>query len=147
MSVAAPAAALQQALAAEHAAVYVEAALGGVTSQASSAELYATLEQGYEFHRTQRDALVARLRQLGQAPVAAEAVYRLPDDLSTPARVRAAALQIERRCTATYASAVAGSAGDVRAESLRALNGSALRELQFGGQPELFPGLAELDDL
>lgn len=140
------ASALQQALAAEHAAVYVEAALGGATSQTSSAQLYAALSQGYEAHRTQRDALIARLQQLGQAPVAAQAVYQVPGDLSTPARVRAAALETERRCTAIYAAVVADSAGDVRAESLRALNEAALRELQFGGEPEPFPGLAELED-
>lgn len=138
--------ALQQALAAEHAAVYVDAALGGVTSQATSPALYAALTQAYESHRRQRDALVARLQQVGEGPVAAEAVYQLPADLSTPDRVRAAALAIERACTATYASAVAGSAGEIRADSVQALRDSALQELQFGGEPEAFPGLAELDD-
>lgn len=140
------AAALQEALAAEHAALYVDAALGGMTSQSSSAGLYTALSQGYEAHRAQRDDLVARLRRLGATPVAAEAVYDLPADLSSPGRIRAAALAVERACTATYATVVAGSAGEIRAESLRALRASALRELQFGGEPGLFPGLGELDD-
>ena len=46
--------ALQEALAAEHAACYVYAALGGTTSQAASPQLFATLSEAYRAHRRDR---------------------------------------------------------------------------------------------
>lgn len=138
--------ALQHTLAAEHAAVYVYGALGGMTSQASAAALYATLTEGYDAHRARRDALVAQLRRRGERPVAAEAVYDLPADLRGGAGVRRAALAVERACAETYAALVSETTGDVRSGALAALTASALRQLDLGGEPQHFPGVAELRD-
>lgn len=136
---------LQDVLAAEHAAVYLYAALAGRTSRSASAPLFTALSAAYDEHRGQRDELTLRLRKLKQTPVASAAAYELPADLSTPARVRAAAARAERACSATWASAVADTSGDLRAVCLDGLTASALRELDFGGSPRPFPGVDELD--
>lgn len=141
---AADASALQESLAAEHAAVYVFAGIGGATSQAAAATLYADLTSAYQAHRLRRDRWDAALRDLDQQPVAAEATYRLPADLASPRQAREAALEVERRCAAVYASLVAASTGDERVEAMTALVESALTQLRFGGEPESFPGVPEL---
>ncbi|UAL28801.1 ferritin-like domain-containing protein [Nocardioides rotundus] len=138
--------ALQHTLAAEHAAVYVYGALGGMTSQASAAALYATLTEGYDAHRTRRDALVAQLGRRGERPVAAEAVYDLPADLAGEGQVRRAARSVERACAETYAALVSETTGDLRSGALAALAESALRELDLGAEPQHFPGVPELRD-
>lgn len=135
---------LQTALAAEHAAVYLYGALGGATSQSSAPALYATLTENYRDHRRRRDNLQAQIRSMGGTPAAAAAVYDVPDDLSSGRRVRAAALDIERGVSATYANLVGATVADSRADALRSLASSALSELRVGGEPTAFPGIAEL---
>ena len=94
--------ALQDALAAEHAAVYVFGVLGAQTSEVEQRTLFDSLLTAYEQHRSARDALVARIQELGVRPVAAAPAYELPNGVSTPAQVVRAALVTERRVTQTY---------------------------------------------
>lgn len=134
-------AALQDVLAAEHAAVYVYSVLGAQTSQSSQATLYAGISSAYLIHRQRRDDLIARIGELGAGPVAASAAYEVPADLSTAARIEAVALRLERACAATYAYAVASTSGGDRGRATTALLDAARREIGFGGKPEAFPGL------
>ena len=132
--------ALQDALAAEHAAVYVFGVLGAQTSEVEQGTLFDSLLTAYEQHRSARDALVARIQELGVRPVAAAPAYELPNGVSTPGQVVRGALVTERRVTQTYGTLVAQTVGDDRSRAVDALDESAVRQLRFGGRPENFPG-------
>jgi hypothetical protein len=137
----APADALQAALAAEHAAVFVYGALGGQTSQSDDPTLYAEVTDAYVTHRGRRDRLIALLEGDGRQPVAAEPGYDLPADLSTPVAIAGRALALERACAETYAFVVASTTAEDRKWAIDALLDTAVRELSFGGKPERLPGL------
>lgn len=136
-----PADALQTALAAEHAAVFVYGALGGQTSRTATPTLYAAITDAYVTHRDRRDELIALLESDGHEPVAAEPGYDLPADLSTSTAVSDRALALERACAATYAFVVASTRDTDRRWAVAALVDAAVRELGFGGKPERLPGL------
>lgn len=131
---------LQSALAAEHAAVYLYAVLGGRTSESGQPTLFAALEDAYDAHLTARDALIARVTAAGGTPVGASAAYALPAGISTPSGVRAAALAVERHCAAAYLTQVPATTGADRTLLVTALGDCAVRELSFGGAPQTFPG-------
>lgn len=133
--------ALQVALAAEHAAVFVYGALGGQTSQSANPTLYAEVTSAYNAHRDRRDELAALVTAAGAEPVAAEPGYDLPADLGSPAAVAARALQLEEAAASTYAYLVASTTGEARAWGVQALLDAAVRGLAFGGRPEQLPGL------
>lgn len=132
--------ALQDVLAAEHAAVYVYGVLGGRTSASQEPSLAATLRQAYADHVAARDALADRVAHAGGRPVGTAVAYRLPHGLDSPAGVRAAALGVERRCAAAYLSRVADVTGDDRRLFVTALGDAAVRELAFDSAPTPFPG-------
>ena len=135
-----PTDALQDALAAEHAAVYVFGVLGAQTSEVEQRTLFDNLLTAYRQHRSARDALVARLQKLGVRPVAAAPSYELPNGVATPQQVVRAALVTERRATQTYGTLVSQTVGDDRSWAVDALDESAVRQLRFRGRPENFPG-------
>ncbi|HYO41060.1 MAG TPA: ferritin-like domain-containing protein [Nocardioidaceae bacterium] len=139
-----PLEALQQALAGEHAAVYVYGVLGGRVSASAEPELAARLTSAYTLHRGRRDHLTGRVRAQGEQPVAAQVSYRLPGPARTAAQLVDAARVTERRCAAVYAAAVAGTSGADRRWAVDALTDAAVRGLSFGGSAEPFPGVAEL---
>ena len=146
-------AALQECLAAEHAAVYGYGVLGGVLAGASSgtdgstsAEVTAFQQlaaAGYVEHRRRRDDLTELISGQGADPVAAEPAYELPKRVTTPEDCRDLALLIEDRCAQTYADAVARSVDEDREFAARALTGCALRAASWGAEADPFPGLAE----
>lgn len=133
--------ALQATLAAEHAAVWLFTTLGGQTSQSSQPQLFDSVTNAYTQHRGRRDLLVRWIRDAGETPVAAEVAYELPNRLRTPAEVKAAGLDIERRCAATYSNLVARTVADEREWAVNALIEASLRELEFGGTPQDLPGI------
>ena len=92
--------ALQTALAAEHAAVYVYGALGARTSESASPLLFAEVADAYATHRAWRDLLVRRLADAGAQPTPAAAIYELPPPTPTAAAVARAALDLELACAA-----------------------------------------------
>lgn len=132
--------ALQDALAAEHAALFLVGYLGAQTSQAAEPALYDELNRSYSAHRLLRDALVTRVQEAGGDPVAAAAAYDLDDVGSDPARIRADALALEQACSATYGFLVANSPGPQRRFAIDSLIETALREVALGGEPRLLPG-------
>ena len=141
-----PVDALQTALAAEHAALHVFGTLGARTSASASPTLYADIRAAYDAHRTSRDLLTSRVRDHGADPVSAEPAYELPDRLDTPEDVTRAALDLERRCEATYAWLVEQTSEADRRLAITSLRNAAIRALAFRGSPEIFPGVAEYAD-
>jgi hypothetical protein len=131
---------LQQTLAAEHAAVFVLAALGGRASALPPSPLRAALDSTYADHVERRDQLRTMIAADGAEPVAAAPAYRLPRRLTTADQIAAEALRIERGCAATYAAMVATS-DDERRWAVDALVATAAGETAFGGRPEALPGL------
>jgi len=138
--------ALQEALAGEHAAVWVYGVLGGQTSQSRTPALYRAVDAAYRAHRGRRDLLERTLRDLGADPVASEVAYELPNPVGNPRQVEAAALLTEQRVAATYADVVARTTANRRRLAIEALTETAVRQLGLRGSPEIFPGAGELAD-
>ncbi len=136
--------ALQTALAAEHAAVYVYGALGARTSESASPLLFAEVADAYATHRAWRDQLTRRLTDAGAQPTPAAAIYELPPPTPTAAAVARAALDLELACARTYAYVVAETVADDRRWALTALTRTAVRETALGGAPAAFPGADDL---
>lgn len=137
-----PIEALQAALAAEHAAVYVVGVLGAQASESRQPTLYATLADSYRAHRRNRDQLSVLITKNGADPVAAEVAYAVPAGLRTAAELSDAALQVERRIVTTFGQLIESTTGAERRWALVALNSAAVRQTEFRGTPEMFPGSA-----
>lgn len=135
--------ALQTALAAEHAALYVYGALGAQTSRSAAPGLFGSVSSAYAEHRGRRDLLTREIGALGADPVASAATYELPAGLGTVAGVTRAALDLERSCATTYAWVVANTVGPRRRWAVEVLTHTAVRELAFRGTPEMLPGADE----
>ncbi len=132
--------ALQDALAAEHAAVWVHGLLGAQTSRSAAPVLADLLAEAYAAHRDRRDLLTALLAADDVEPVAALPAYAVDADLGTPAGVETAALDLERACAVVWASVVERTTGERRRLAIEVLTETAVRELVFRGTPEMFPG-------
>lgn len=136
--------ALQECLAAEHAAVYAYGMLGGVLSgTAAPIETKADADSSHAAHRERRDTLSDELNHLGEEPVSAQASYRLPFRVAREGDCLRLARQVERRTAAVYAYAVAATTGDSRAFAIDALTDCALREVAWGAPLQAFPGVSE----
>ena len=133
--------ALQRTLAAEHAAVYVFAVLGGRAAVLGESPLRPALAAAYDAHLARRNRLRVVVSAAGSDPVAAEPAYDVPRELTTPAQITAEALRVERACVSTYAALVAATTGAERAWAVDTLSAGALAELAFGGPPLPLPGL------
>ncbi|MFF4492088.1 ferritin-like domain-containing protein [Streptomyces sp. NPDC001544] len=133
--------ALQAALAAEHAAVYGYGVVGGRIR----AERRTEARTAYDAHRARRDALVREVRDLGGAPVAADAAYALPFPVpDSEAAVRLAA-ELEERVAGVYSDLVRATTGGRRREAAGVLRETAVRAVRWRGESVAFPGLAERD--
>ncbi|MEU0408677.1 ferritin-like domain-containing protein [Streptomyces griseorubiginosus] len=131
--------ALQQALSAEHAAVYGYGVVGGRIGEARRAEAMAA----YDSHRARRDALARAVRGMGGTPVAAAAAYALPFPVpDSAAAVRLAAV-LEDRVAGVYADVVRATEGERRGTAAGALREAAVRAVRWRGESVAFPGLAE----
>jgi len=136
-----PLEAQQATLAAEHAAVYLYGVFGAQASQSRQPELYARLLDGFRVHRRRRDQLTAAIDRAGAEPVAAEVSYDLPA-MATAPELDNAALLVERRIARTYGQLIESTTAAERRWALVALDDSAVRQLEFRGTPEMFPGTA-----
>lgn len=140
-----PLAALQATLAGEHAAVHLFGFLGARASQSQLPALHARLLDAFRVHRRRRDQLTVMVAALGADPVPSEVAYDLPPSAADPDGVDVpdmnnAALQVERRIARTYGQLIESTAGAERRWALVALDDSAVRQLEFRGTPEMFPG-------
>ncbi|WP_309052107.1 ferritin-like domain-containing protein [Streptomyces sp.] len=131
--------AAQAALAAEHAAVYGYGVVGGRIGTDRKAEATAA----FEAHRARRDALRRTVRDLGGAPVAAAAAYRLPFAVDDPAGAVRLAADLEDRVAGVYSDLVRAAEGPLRAEAAASLREAAVRAVRWRGTGVTFPGLAE----
>jgi hypothetical protein len=130
----------QATLAGEHAAIYLFGVLGAQASQSRQPALYARLLDAFHTHRKRRDQLTTTIAAAGADPVPAEVSYDLPAAMATAAELNDAALQVERRIARTYGQLIESTAGAERRWALVALDDSAVRQLEFRGTPEMFPG-------
>jgi hypothetical protein len=140
-----PVEAQQATLAGEHAAVYLYEVLGAQASQSRQPVLYARLLDAFRVHRKRRDQLTVAIAAAGADPVPSEVSYDLPGPTGSgtdAAELNDAALRVERRIARTYGQLVESTAGAERRWALVALDDSAVRQLEFRGTPEMFPGTA-----
>lgn len=133
--------ALQETLAAEHAAVYAFGVLGGRAAGLSAPLLRGGLATAYDVHVARRDHLRSRVTALGADPVAADPAYGLPRALTTFAEISLEALRVERASVTTYAALVAATTGADRTWAVDTLAAGAVSQLGFGGPAEALPGL------
>ncbi|MEW2067294.1 ferritin-like domain-containing protein [Streptomyces sp. NPDC007346] len=131
--------ATQAALAAEHAAVYGYGVLGGRVPGKRRTEANAA----YDGHRARRDTLMRTVRDLGGAPVAADAAYALPFAVADSASAVRLAAVLEDRVAGVYSDLVRATEGPARAEAAGALREAAVRAARWRGGNVAFPGLAE----
>ncbi|MFJ9405484.1 DUF4439 domain-containing protein [Streptomyces sp. NPDC101393] len=132
-------AAVQAALAAEHAAVYGYGVVGGRVAGDHRKEAQAA----YDGHRAQRDALRRTVRDLGGKPHAAAAAYELPFPVPDAAAAARLAAELEDRLAAVYADLVRAGGAARRKEAAAALRAAAVRAVRWRGSGVAFPGLVE----
>jgi hypothetical protein len=114
---------LQDALAAEHAAVYgygvLGAHLGGAQQTAA--------RQAEQAHRDRRDALTERLTTGGATPTPAAPAYGLPSPVRDGPSALALAVLLEERTGYVWGAALPDLRGTDRATALAALTDCAVR--------------------
>lgn len=132
-------AALQAALAGEHAAVYAYSVIAARVEFVPSVVGLATA--CYAAHRAARDRLVRTLRAGGESPDPTEPGYALPFPVEGPASARRLARLVEDRCAVLHAAVVAATTGPERARGADALVQCATRGLRWGAPPTAFPGV------
>jgi hypothetical protein len=130
-------AALQGALAAEHAAVYGYGVVGAILTGTGQADA----RSAWMAHQLARDTLEAMVTKLGATPVAASAAYRLPFAVTSPATARRLAATLEAGVTRAYLGAVAVDDAAVRSFAARAMQTSASRAAAWSGTTVAFPGM------
>lgn len=128
--------ALQEALAAEDAAIFGYGVAGAYLSGAQRA----TATTCWADHRSARDTLAAMLRALGVQPAAADAVYKLPFAVTGARQAVALAVFLEDGVTAAYLGLVADGRAGLREFGARAMQACAVRAAAWRGSTVAFPG-------
>lgn len=132
-------AALQAALAGEHAAVYAYSVLGGrLEGDSAQARLAG---ESYRGHRASRDALSAALRARRQSPMPTEPGYALPRPVEGVASAAYVARLVEDRCSVLHAALVTSASGHERRLGIEALISCATRGVRWQAAPTAFPGV------
>ena len=130
-------AALQTALAAEHAAVYGYGVAGALLGGADLVNAKAD----WNAHQLARDNLAAMLTRLGATPVAASPAYELPFTVAGAAAARRLAVTLEEGVTRAYLAMVAVSNLDLRFFGAKAMQTAANRATAWRGSTVAFPGM------
>jgi hypothetical protein len=130
-------AALQVALAAEHAAVYGYGVVGAMLAASRRADARAD----WLAHQVARDNLEAMLARLGATPVAASPAYLLPFAVTGAASARKLAATLEEGVTSAYLGLVAVNSPALRAFGAKAMQTSANRATAWSGTTVAFPGM------
>lgn len=128
---------LQQALSAEHAAVYGY----GVVGARLSGKRRRWAREAWNAHRAARDRLRAELRAAGASPTPAAPDYLLPSRVTDTDSAVRLALRLEERVTAAYAELVASADGQLRRTAAQEMQENARRAARWRGEPVPFPGL------
>ena len=130
-------AALQGALAAEHAAVYGYGVVGAMLTGAAQAQARAD----WTAHQVARDTLEAMLTRLGATPVAASPAYELPFAVTGAASAKRLAAALEDGVTRAYLGLVAVNDPALRTFGAKAMQTSANRAVAWSGSTVAFPGM------
>jgi hypothetical protein len=130
-------AALQDALAAEHAAVYGYGVVGAMLGGTEQADARAD----WTAHQFARDTLITMLNRLGATPVAASPAYRLPFAVTSAKSAARLAVILENGVTQAYLGLVAISNPTLRAFAAQAMQASANRAVAWSGTTVAFPGM------
>ncbi|HUK73200.1 MAG TPA: ferritin-like domain-containing protein [Streptosporangiaceae bacterium] len=132
--------ALQNALAAEHAAVYGYGVAGAHLTGPQQAEAMSA----WNDHRARRDQLAAMLAAQGAIPAAAAAAYRLPFPVTSALAAAAFTAALEDGITRAYLGLVGLAASQdqsLRTFGALAMQDAAVRAAQWLGATVAFPGL------
>ncbi len=132
-------AALQAALAGEHAAVWACGRAAAVLAGDARDRALGQLDD----HRRQRDALRVRLVALGADPVEAATAYVEPVPVVGRGTARALLAHVGAGLCAVYADLAAASAQGARQEAVSAAARSARRAVGWGADAQAFPGSAD----
>ena len=130
-------AALQGALAAEHAAVYGYGIVGAMLTGAKQAGA----RTDWTAHQVARDTLITMLTRLGATPKAASPAYKLPFAVTNAESAARLAAALENGVTRAYLGLVAVNNPSLRAFAARAMQTSANRALAWSGTTTAFPGM------
>jgi hypothetical protein len=130
-------AALQGALAAEHAAVYGYGVVGAMLSGGQAALARAD----WLAHQETRDSLEAMLVKLGATPVAASPAYQLPFPVTGEASAVRLAAALEDDLTQAYLVVVAVTDRALRSYGALAMQPPANRAVAWRGTTVAFPGM------
>ncbi|MFF4344547.1 ferritin-like domain-containing protein [Kitasatospora sp. NPDC001540] len=130
-------AALQAALAAEHAAVYGYGVVGAFLPAGPQRE---DARATYAAHQARRDAWQRVLAAGGASPTAAAPGYRLPFPVKDAATATQLAAHLETQLTASYADLAA--APTYRDQAAAALRDCTLRAAHWGADLPALPGLS-----
>lgn len=133
--------ALQDALAAEHAAVFGYGSLGARLTGGALARAH----EAYDAHRRRRDRLEQFIRQAGAQPRPAAVAYRLPFAVASANRARRLAAGIEDGVADSYGWLVttAGRGSSLRADAAGWLTEAALRAAGWRRASRALPGLPD----
>ncbi|MFB6892743.1 ferritin-like domain-containing protein [Kitasatospora sp. NPDC056327] len=134
-----PATAFQDALSAEHAAVYGYGVVGARLPDAQRTDARTALAA----HQARRDAWQRLLTGTGATPAPAAAGYQLPFPVTDAAAATRLAAHLETRLTTVYADLVATAPTTRRTLAADALRECALRATRWGAAPTPFPGLPD----
>ncbi len=132
-------AALQNALAAEHAASYGYGIVGARLPQGSANQGEAATD--WVAHVRARDQLTQLISARGATPTPAAVTYQLPFPVSSPAQARALAATLEDRVAGAYLGLVAVPDAALRNFGATQVRAAALRAEAWRGSTEAFPGL------
>lgn len=130
-------AALQGALAAEHAAIYGYGVAGAMLAGTAQSDAYAD----WTAHQVARDTLVTMLTKLGATPVAASPAYQLPFAVTNAKAAQRLAVSLENGVTRAYLAVVAVNDPALRSFGARAMQTSASRAVAWSGTTVAFPGM------
>jgi hypothetical protein len=132
-----PVAALQAALAAEHAAVYGYGVTGAILTGTAKSLAYAD----WRAHEIARDTLAAMIVRLGATPVAASPAYTLPFAVTNGSSARRLAATLEDGVTRAYLGLVAVNDRALRTFGALAMQPPATRAAAWRGSTVAFPGM------
>jgi hypothetical protein len=129
--------ALQDALAAENAAIYGYGVAGAMLSGKDQASALTD----WRLHQEARDTLQAMITKVGATPVAASAAYRLPFPVQDAHAARRLAATLEEGVTRAYLGLVAVSDRTLRTFGALAMQAPANRAATWRGSTVAFPGM------
>ena len=130
-------AALQGALAAEHAAVYGYGVVGAMLAGTAQADA----RTDWTAHQVARDTLAAMLTKLGATPVAASPAYKLPFAVTSAKSAEKLAATLENGVTRAYLGLVAVNNHTLRTFAAQSMQVAANRSTAWSGTTIAFPGM------